>query len=45
MKKTKKNSKLTIPLGFKDTVLAALETKPEPRKKTLKAKRKNDADE
>jgi hypothetical protein len=34
MKKGKrKNEPLKIPLDFKQTVLAALETKPEPRKK------------
>lgn len=30
---TKKREKLKIPLDFKQTVMAALETKPEPRKK------------
>jgi hypothetical protein len=33
-----KNTKLKIPLDFKQTVLAALETKPEPRKKKTKRK-------
>jgi len=31
-----KNEKLKIPLDFKRTVLAALETKPEPKKKAPK---------
>ena len=36
-KSVKKMDKIKIPLGFKHTVLAALETPPEPKKK---AKRK-----
>jgi hypothetical protein len=36
MMKTKRTEKLKIPLDFKQTVLAALETKPEPRKKAKK---------
>jgi hypothetical protein len=33
MKKKMQTEKLKIPLDFKQTVLAALETKPQPRKK------------
>jgi hypothetical protein len=35
-KPKRKSEKLKIPLDFKQTVLAALETKPEPRKKKKK---------
>ncbi len=35
-KKTQSREPLKIPLDFKQTVLAALETKPQPRKKTSK---------
>jgi hypothetical protein len=40
MNKVKRPEPLKIPLDFKQTVLAALETKPEPRKKTAKKKSK-----
>jgi hypothetical protein len=36
MGKAKKPHLLKIPLDFKQTVIAALETKPEPRKKAKK---------
>jgi hypothetical protein len=36
---TKKPDKLKIPLDFKQTVLAALETPPKPRKKKKEAKK------
>jgi hypothetical protein len=38
--KTQSREPLKIPLDFKQTVLAALETKPEPKKKV--SKKKND---
>ncbi len=39
MKKKKQSREpIKIPLDFKQTVLAALETKPEPRKKKKKAR-------
>jgi hypothetical protein len=38
VKPKRQTEKLKIPLDFKQTVLAALETKPEPRKKKVKRK-------
>jgi hypothetical protein len=40
-KKMKRQEAIRIPLDFKQTVLAALETKPEPRKKATKKKPAN----
>ena len=38
MKKKRAESRLKIPLDFKQTVLAALETRPEPKRKKGKAR-------